>query len=223
MSYERALSFLVCPLVVTTWGSIDCRAVPIGLAAAAVADTVTAVDACRYERRLLGQPAVAADSAFERREHLATWSDRLTADRFFRYRSAGLGKAENFYAVRVASDGRILDVSRWFEGSDGLEDVLKLALLNPKVLGKTAAQAETEGHLNDPLFIIDSWAAPGRTHVYDATNFTHLRPRMLVLDFDEDGVCARARYYGIAEGAELRRRRTDSDGHVVQAAAPLRP
>jgi hypothetical protein len=186
-----------------------CRAVPIGFVFAVVGDTVTGRQANRFEEMLADQPASEADRVFEKNEKLATWSDLLSTDRFLRYRAPGLGPVENFYAVRVSPDDVILDVSFWIEASDGIEDLLKLAVMNPKVLDKRISQAESDAGLEEPLFVFDYGAREGRLNVYDVSNFTHLRPRFFILDVDDQGVCTRARYYGIAGGRELRQRKTD--------------
>jgi len=186
-----------------------CRAVPIGFVFAVVGDTVTGGQANRLEEILANRHASEADNVFEKNEKLPTWADRLSTDRFLRYRAPGLGAVENFYAVRVSPDDVILDVSYWIEASDGIEDLLKLAVMNPKVLDKRVSQAEADAGLAEPLFVFEFDAGEGRLSVYDVSNFTHLRPRFFILDIDSLGVCTRARYYGIAGGAELRHRETD--------------
>lgn len=195
-----------------------CRAVPIGFVFAVVGDAVTGSQANRLEEMLADHPVSEADRAFEKNEKLATWSDLLSMDRFLRYRAPGLGAVENFYAVRVSPDDVILDVSYWIEASDGIEDLLKLAVMNPKVLDKRIGQAESDARLEQPLFVFDDGAREGRLNVYDVSNFTHLRPRFFILDVDDQGVCTRARYYGVVGGEKLRHRESDptsTDADVV--------
>jgi hypothetical protein len=199
--------------------AVGCRVVSAGFVVAVVSDTITEVQANRFEEMLAHRPASEADNVFAKNEKLPTWSDRLSTDRFLRYRAFGFGGVENFYAVRLSPDDAILDVSYWIEGSDGIEDLLKLAVMNPKVLNKPINRAESDASLEEPLFVFDADARSGHINVYDATNFTHLRPRLFVLDVDVQGVCQRARYYGIAGGKELRRREGKSlstDGNVVK-------
>ena len=206
-AHVRQAAVTLGGVVVAVMSAAGCRATSVGLVIAAVGDTVTEIDARHYQKELQSRPAGQADRAFESRRRIATWHDRLSQDRFLRFQLPRLGKLESFYAVRVTPAGGIIDVNRWIEWSDGFEDTLKLAFMTPKVLGKTQAQAEADARLKEPVFVFGRKGRPGELRVYDVTNFTHLRPRFLILEFDQAGICREAQYYGIAGGARLRVRR----------------
>ncbi|MBI4718213.1 MAG: hypothetical protein HY763_10440 [Planctomycetes bacterium] len=217
----RGGSLLVCAALIAL--PCGCRATPTGFLFAVVGDTVTELDARRQEQRLLGlEPASADERLGKRLDELA---DERSGDRFLRYPVRGslhgAGWIEDFYLLRLDGAGKIADLQRWIGWSDGLEDTLKLAAIEGKIVGHTAADARAGAHLPDPLLVFRGDRTDEAFQVFDRTNFTHLRPRVLVVTVGADGICRKARYFGVAGGGALRRRNTSrSDTSRVMPPDP---
>ena len=74
------------------------------------------------------------------------------------------------------------------------------------MLGRPLGEAQRAADLTDPIFLLASGRSPERMAVFDATNFTHLRPRFLMLTLDKGGICREITYFGVSSGADLRSR-----------------
>jgi hypothetical protein len=173
-----------------------CRASMWGLPIALTGSAVTQIDASNMQDRLIGKPLASADRLFgESREML---TDQLTGDRYARYPIRSLPRLRHCYVVRLTYGDQIADVQRWIQNHDGFEDSFKSRRIKRKITNRFIQDAEQHARLEEPVLVLSGERTSELLHVYNATNFTHLRPRILAIHVDSDGRCNDATYFGIA-------------------------
>jgi hypothetical protein len=177
---------------------VGCRASPFGFLFAISGDLATEADVKEKRKKIVGLSMSEAEPILG--ERIDSLVDTKTNQRFVRFRPSNLFPSDNFYLVRVGPDARAQEIAWWMEGHDGSEDTIKLMFMKPKVEGKTAHEAMIEGELGAPIFVFRSDATTDVLWVFDVTNFTHLAPRLLILNYDNLGKCVKAAYYGVAGG-----------------------
>lgn len=167
-----------------------------------VGDAVTEINTRQRQKSLIGLSLRDADALFGPLSD--TFRDIETGDRYVRFNTSYVLGKQNFYMVHVSKRDRVLDVQQWIEWHDGFEDTAKLAWVKPKIVGKTVSEAEGSAKLKSLLFVFDQEGSTDQWRVYDATNWTHRRTRLLVLIVDESGICREVRYYGVAGAQSLK-------------------
>lgn len=203
---------ILCVMALCAAGT-GCRAVPVGFVIALVRDGIQELDMRGKEATLINRHPVVADDLLGRR--LDSLRDVRTGERFLRYPIANLLGRQEFYFLRISETNRVNHVSRWLSWSDGLEDTLKRRSIGKKVLGRPLGEAQRIAGLTDPIFLLASGNSAERMAVFDVTNFTHLRPRLLTLHLDKNGICRGITFYGVASGNDLR-----STGRTARAGLP---
>lgn len=191
-----------------------CRTSTVGVGFALVGDGVTEIDARHRQKSLVMQPL--AEAYADLGEVLDVFSEIRTGDRYYCFATTSVPGTQSFYLVQVSSDDEVVDVQHWIDWHDGFEDSFKLAVLEPKIVGKNILEAEAGAKLDPPIFVFNRQRRADQLRVYNATNWTHVRPRLLAIAVDEQGVCREASYYGVA-GAQSLQQRLKS--HEVKTAS----
>ncbi len=178
-----------------------CRASPLGFLFALSGDLATESDVKHKRVEVAGKSMSELASLLG--EQIDTLTDTRSSHQFARFRPRNLILSDNFFIVRIAPDGMAGDLAWWMEGHDGFEDMFKQSAIAPKVENKLVEDAMRDAELDAPLFVFQSDVSTDELWVFDATNFTHLAPRLLILTINELEICIRAAYYGVAGGDGL--------------------
>ncbi|MBI1826962.1 MAG: hypothetical protein HY287_08360 [Planctomycetes bacterium] len=186
-----------------------CRTSTLGLPIALVGDSITESQALGKQGRLLGRPWKEAEG--ELGPATDKFVDLSTGEKYIAFNSFRMFGKQSFSLVQISRLDRVLDVQDWIEWHDGFEDSYKLSRIKPKVIGEDPATAERAAKLKPPIFVFAPEGQDKRLRVYDATNWTHIRKRMLMLEFDGNGICQAAKYYGVAGCQQLRSRLAPSN------------
>jgi len=195
-----------------------CRTSAFGLPIALVGDSITESQALGKQDRYLGRPW--KDAVLELGPPTNEYVDLSTGEKFLTFNSFRIFGKQSFSLVQISKSDKVLDVQDWIEWHDGFEDSIKLARVKPKVIGLDFASAERAAQLKPPIFVFSPEGRKETLRVYDATNWSHIRKRLLMLKFNENGVCENAKYYGIAGDYGLRTRPAPSNTAMLQAPAP---
>ena len=192
---------ILFPCVVVVLG---CRTSTVGIGVALVGDSITEIDARRRQSTLLERPLDEAYSYLG--EELDVLIEERSGERFVCFPTTSIPGKQSFYLLHVSHDGRIHDLQHWIDWHDGFEDTVKVKWMERKIVGRNVAEAEAEAKLPPPLFVFRRQKQFDQFRVYNATNWTHIRPRLLGVTVDADGMCRDLSYYGIAGAQGLQRR-----------------
>ena len=185
---------VLLPLTITSMG---CRAHPGSLVTMVVSDVVDDADVKKRESELVGQSPTVADASFGARIDTLTDTRRPGRELLLYPVKLDLAGTARF-GVEVVN-GRISAIMKGKRNIDGIEDVVKQAGLEKKLLGKAPATCEGEGELGTAVAVYRSRERGGLVRIYDVRNFTNLRgARYCMLWFDASERCEEVRLVGVS-------------------------
>ncbi len=191
----RHVDLLFCGLLLAS--SAGCRLHPVSLASMAIGDAINDADVKKRQEKLFDQRVSAADEMFGAREE--TLVDANDAQReLITYPVKGdLMNSQNW--VVESRNGKLVALSRVKRNIDGVEDVIKAAAIEPKVIGKTPEDCCRNAEFKEPLATLRSRDTGEVMRVYDVRNWTNSRgARYCVLRFDENDHCKTIRLVGVS-------------------------
>lgn len=191
----RRVELLLCGLLLAS--SAGCRLHPVSLASMAIGDAINDADVKKRQEKLMDQPVTAADEMFGAREE--TLVDALDAQReLITYPVKGdLLDSQNW--VVESRGGKLVALSRVKRNIDGVEDAIKAAAIEPKVMGKSPEDCRRDAEFKEPLATLRSRESGEVMRVYDVRNWTNSRgARYCVLRFDENDRCKHIKLLGVS-------------------------
>ncbi len=191
----RRSEILVCGLLLASCAG--CRLHPVSLASMAIGDAINDADVKKRQEKLLNQHVSAADEMFGAREE--TLVDASDAQReLITYPVKGdLMDTQNW--VVESRNGQLVALSRVKRNIDGVEDAIKAAAIEPKVMGKSPEDCRRDAEFKEPLATLRSRESGEVMRVYDVRNWTNSRgARYCVLRFDDKDRCKNVRLVGVS-------------------------
>lgn len=149
-----------------------------------------------YQRQLVGRHYPEANRVLG--PHLPVWVDSASGERYLRYRSPDTtSAAREFYLARVSDRDVIVALSRWNAAGEELAADSTVPGAKTPLLGSTRDDASAGGGRSAAVTFTD--AAPGgmEVDIHPSEGDLWGRPRVLMVECDEQGVRRRARYFTI--------------------------
>ncbi len=172
-----------------------CRAHPASLAITLVGDAINDSDVQSRSPELIGRPPAAADTMFGPRLDSLRTLDGTKTLAVYPVRGDALSKSR--WVVEIENQ-RITALSKALRQADGAEDVIKEALLQEKLIGRSPEQFRAEPGFDQPVLTASRESTYTLVRLYDVRNWTNLRgARYCVLEFDPQNRCREVRLVGI--------------------------
>ena len=178
---------LVVALLATCVAGFGCSATPIGFAMSVAGEAVNDVDASERAKAFVGQPVSQADAALGAPAEILSDTRGTRTWRLYKVPMDAMDTAR--YVVEVEAS-RILAVSKVQQYTDLVEYEGTLALLRPKVMGKSPAECEANLKMGPPLLTVRSKATGQIVQLFDARLSKDLPGlRYCVLRFGQSNTC----------------------------------
>ena len=193
MWMKRIMPCLLLPILSVLGG---CNAQPDSMAMMVVDEPVSDADVEGRRSELLGRGPEAADAMFGSR--VETLVDiRRSGRQLLIYPDQGDRRGASRYVVEV-SGGRIRSLTKAKRNIDGVEDTIKKAGLERKLIGESPAKCEFEAGLGSPKAMLHSQDTGQLVRVYDVRNRANLRgARYCVLRFGLNNACESVHLVGV--------------------------
>ena len=191
MRFDRCKSWgraVVCvaPLVCVVM-NLGCSATPVGMAMHLAGEAVNDVDAKERAKQYVGAPVSEADAK------LGTPVDVLSdthSTRMWRTYSVPMDPLKNSRYVIEVHNGKIIALYKVQRYSDPVAYAATLAVLKPKVMGKSPADCEANLDMGAPRLTVRSQNTGRLIQLYDARVVKELQsPHYCVLRFSPAKVC----------------------------------
>lgn len=198
MNQYRAFGMHVAIVSLLAIGAGCTTAVKIGVKV--VGDTVHEVDVDVKSEKLVGQPLQAADTEFGPR--LAAFAETNSKRELVTYPVEG-DVLSQFRWVIEAENGKIVAVAKSQNNPDGGKSIIKKALLESKVIGKSPAEIAEHDHFAKLVLVLRNLSTNNLVRVYDVRGLTNLLgARFCVLEFDGMDKCVGIRLVGVPAASE---------------------
>lgn len=191
----RLVTLFGCGLLVTS--VCGCRLHPVSLASMAIGDVINDADVKKRQEQLHNQPVSAADEMFGKREETLVYADDPQRELITYLVKGDLLDSQNW--VVESRNGKLVALSRVKRNIDGVEDVIKAAAIEPKVMGKSPEDCRRDAEFKPPIATLRSRETGETMRVYDIRNWTNNRgARYCVLRFDENDRCKKINLLGVS-------------------------
>lgn len=167
--------------------SIGCSATPIGFAMSMAGEAVNDVDEAQRSKEFVGQPVSQADAKLG--APVDVLSDTAST-RQWRVYNVPMDPMNTSRYVLEVHKNTVLAVEKVQQYSDPVEYAATLAVLEPKVMGKSPAECEANLKMGPPLLTVRSQATGQTIRLYDARVVKELQsPHYCVLRFGSSNTC----------------------------------
>ncbi|HKQ48256.1 MAG TPA: hypothetical protein VJZ71_09330 [Phycisphaerae bacterium] len=191
----RTNPLLVCGLLVAS--ASGCRLHPVSLASMAIGDVINDADVKKRQEELHNQPVSAADAMFGERQETLVYADDAKRELIMYPVKGDLLDSQNW--VVESQNGKLVALSRVKRNIDGVEDVIKSAAIEPKVMGKSPEDCCRDAEFKPPIATLRCRESGEVMRVYDIRNWTNSRgARYCVLRFDENDRCKKINLIGVS-------------------------
>jgi hypothetical protein len=191
----RSLRFTLGILMVAPL--FGCRLHPVSLASMAIGDVIDDADVKKRQKELHNQPISAADAMFGRRSETLVYADDARRELIMYPVEGDLLDGQNW--VVESKNGKLVALSRVKRNIDGVEDVIKSAAIEPKVMGKSPEECCRDAEFKPAIATLRSRESGETMRVYDIRNWTNTRgARYCVLRFDANGRCNNIKLIGVS-------------------------
>ena len=181
--------------------SAGCRLHPASLASMAIGDAINDADVKKRQEKLYDQPVSAADEMFGDRQETLVYADDAHRELITYPVKGDLLDSQNW--VVESRKGKLVALSRVKRNIDGVEDVIKAAAIEPKVMGKSPEDCRRDAELEEPLATLRSRDSGEIMRVYNIRNWTNSRgARDCVYRFDENDLCRDVKLLGVSASTE---------------------
>jgi uncharacterized protein YegP (UPF0339 family) len=189
---------LACCGVLLALGTGCTTAIKIG--AKVVGDTVNEVDVDAKSKKLVGQPVQAADTEFGPR--IAAFAETGGNRELMTY-PVEADVLSQFRWVVEAENGKIVAVAKAKNNPDGAKSIIKKALLEEKVMGKSPAEIGANDHFKKLILTLRNLSTNNLVRVYDVHGLVDLLgARYCVLEFDVTDKCIGIRLVGVPAASD---------------------
>jgi hypothetical protein len=167
--------------------NLGCSATPIGLAVSLAGEAVNDVDEQQRSKEFVGGPVSQADAKLG--APVDVLSDTRSSRQWRLYNVPMDPMNTSRYVLEVEGT-RVLAVDKVQQYSDPVEYEGLLAVLRPKVMGKSPAECEANLKMGPPLLTVRSKATGQLIRLYDARVVKELQsPHYCVLRFGAANTC----------------------------------
>lgn len=181
--------------------STGCRLHPVSLASMAIGDAINDADVKKRQEELFDQPVSAADEMFGERQETLVYADDGQRELITYLVKGDPLDTQNW--VVEARNGKLVALSRVKRNIDGIEDAIKAAALESKVMGKSPEECRRDAEFKEPVATLRSRDTGEMMRVYDVRNWTNSRgARYCVLRFNGDDRCSSIRLIGVSASTE---------------------
>lgn len=192
---KRLAHFVACGFLIAS--ASGCRLHPVSLASMAIGDVINDADVKKRQKELHNQPVSAADAMFGTRQETLVYSDDAQRELITYPVKGDLLDSQNW--VVESRNGKLVALSRVKRNIDGVEDVIKSAAIEPKVMGKSPEDCCRDAEFKPPIATLRSRESGETMRVYDIRNWTNNRgARYCVLRFDKDDRCTKINLLGVS-------------------------
>ena len=191
MSFDRFKSWVrtvmcVAPLVCGAM-NFGCSATPIGMAMSVAGEAVNDVDEQQRVKPFVGAPVSQATATLG--APLDVLSDTRST-RIWQIYSVPMDALNTSRYVLEVHDGKVIALDKVQQYSDPVEYEAALAVLSPKVMGKSPAECEANLKMGPSLLTVRSKATGQMIRLYDARVVEGLQsPHYCVLRFGAANTC----------------------------------
>lgn len=193
--HSRNVELIICGLLLAP--ASGCRLHPVSLASMAIGDVINDADVKKRQEELHNQPVSAADAMFGAREETLVYADDAQRELITYPVKGDLLNSQNW--VVESRKGKLVALSRVKRNIDGVEDVIKSAAIEPKVMGKSPEDCCRDAEFKEPIATLRSRESGEIMRVYDIRNWTNSRgARYCVLRFDENDRCTKINLVGVS-------------------------